>query len=654
MAATVGTAFVSIVPTLKGGAGQIRKQLDGEMGAAGAAGGKSFGGAFDKNADGSKAGKKFGGAFAKSAGSIAGGLAGLAIVSKTTTLFKDAIAASTDFNETISKSGQIFGKEALPALQKFAGGAAKNIGQSKQQALDAAATFATFGKSAGLAGDDLVGFSTDFTTLASDLASFHNTTPEESIEAIGAALRGEAEPIRKYGILLDDATLRQEALALGIVKNTKTALTPQQKVLAAQAAIYKQSSDAQGDFARTSGGAANQQRILAASIENAKIKIGDVFRPALEQLLPYITKFTDLMAENPTAIKIVAGLVGGILVGAFAALAVAVIAATWPFLLAGAAIGLLTVGFIWAYKNSETFRNVVRALAAQAALTGAAFLWLASKVVGGVANMVGAIAKIPSKKFDWAREAAPKLDGLATKLGKASKKTQEFANNLAKTPPKKDVKVTSSKLDKPVKDTKTLGDNVKKIPGSKNVKLSIPSLATPIKQTKEVGDNVKKIPTSRTSTLKTTGFPAGIQYAKDMRKAVLDVPTSRNTHYTWSGSSREGSSAGRTASGGIFSGAQTRLIAEAGREAVVPLDRPLNMVDPSVRWLSAFAQGKTEQSSRAAFATPDVAIGALGGGGGVVPVAVTNLRDFDSRSAVIADERVSDERQISGVRGRMG
>ena len=86
----------------------------------------------------------------------------------------------------------------------------------QQQALDAAATFATFGGAAGLAGDDLVNFSTGFVGLASDMASFNNTTPEQAIQAIGAALRGEAEPMRQYGVLLDDATLRQKALELGL------------------------------------------------------------------------------------------------------------------------------------------------------------------------------------------------------------------------------------------------------------------------------------------------------------------------------------------------------------------------------------------------------------------------------------------------------
>ena len=48
-----------------------------------------------------------------------------------------------------------------------------------------------------------------------------------------------------------------------------------------------------------------------------------------------------------------------------------------------------------------------------------------------------------------------------------------------------------------------------------------------------------------------------------------------------------------SATGGIFYGAQERLIGEAGPEAVVPLNRPLNMVDPAVRQLSAIAQGLT-------------------------------------------------------------
>jgi hypothetical protein len=60
-------------------------------------------------------------------------------------------------------------------------------------------------------------------------------------------------------------------------------------VLAAQAAIFKQTSDAQGDFARTSDGVANQQRILAAEFENVKASLGKALIPAFSAALGFIT-----------------------------------------------------------------------------------------------------------------------------------------------------------------------------------------------------------------------------------------------------------------------------------------------------------------------------------------------------------------------------
>jgi hypothetical protein len=202
----------------------------------------------------------------------------------------DAVKAASDLSETISKVGVLFGKTSKD-IEKFADGAASSLGQTKQQALNAAATFATFGKAAGLSGQDLSKFSIDFVKLSSDLASFNNTSPEQAINAIGSALRGEAEPLRAYGVLLDDASLRQEALALGIVNTTKNALTPQQKVLAAQALIYKQTGAAQGDFERTSDGLANKTRILTAQLENAKVTIG-------EALLPIVLQLATLFSEK--------------------------------------------------------------------------------------------------------------------------------------------------------------------------------------------------------------------------------------------------------------------------------------------------------------------------------------------------------------------
>ena len=216
---------------------------------------------------------------------------------------KDAIGAASDMEETVAKIGVIFGDSAKE-IDKFAATAATNLGQSKQQALDAAANFAIFGKAAGLSGEALVDFSVDFVALASDLASFNNTTPEDAINAIGAALRGEAEPLRRYGVLLNDATLKAAALELGIYSGTG-ALTAQQKVLAAQKVILEQTNLAQGDFARTSDGLANSQRQIAASVEDAKAQLGEALLPVIQQLANF-TK--DVLV--PALSSFIAGLTG--------------------------------------------------------------------------------------------------------------------------------------------------------------------------------------------------------------------------------------------------------------------------------------------------------------------------------------------------------
>ena len=236
-------------------------------------------------------GNKFGSILQGVGVSIGMGVAGVvaSAAGQVVSFMGDSIGAASDMGETVSKTNVLFG-ESANALLAWSETAGNALGQSKQQALDAATTFATFGKSAGLSGDDLVKFSTGFTGLASDLASFNNTSPEQAIQAIGAALRGESEPLRAYGVLLDDASMRQKALELGIIATTKDALTPQQKVLAAQALIYEQTSAAQGDFARTSDGLANQQRILDANMANLKSTVG-------EALLPVMLSFTSVLND---------------------------------------------------------------------------------------------------------------------------------------------------------------------------------------------------------------------------------------------------------------------------------------------------------------------------------------------------------------------
>jgi hypothetical protein len=304
----------------------------------------------------------------------------------------DAVKAASDLSETVSKVGVLFGKTSKD-IEKFAEGAAGSLGQTKQQALDAAATFATFGKAAGLSGQDLSKFSIDFVKLSSDLASFNNTSPEQAINAIGSALRGEAEPLRAYGVLLDDASLRQQALELGIVNTTKNALTPQQKVLAAQALIYKQTAAAQGDFERTSDGLANRTRILTAQLENAKTTIGAALLPIVlqlatlisEKVIPIVEKFTQSFSLDANGLGGVITTLGGILTNTFTPIVNGLVKA---FGYVKDAIG----DNLETFKTFGTYIGTYLAPIIGTVLGGA--LQVAGKIAGGVIDVIAGVVKI--------------------------------------------------------------------------------------------------------------------------------------------------------------------------------------------------------------------------------------------------------------------
>lgn len=215
---------------------------------------------------------------------------------------KSLADAAGDYGEVQSKANVILGTEGAAAAEKFAASATKSAGLSKTAALTATASFAGLGKVAGLQGEELSGFSTGLTQLAGDLASFNNSTVEDAIAAIGSGLRGEAEPLQAFNVLLDDATLKQSAMTLGISDGTTT-LTNQQKVLAAHAAILAQTTDAQGDFVRTGDSFANQQRTLTAEVENLKVELGQGLLPAAKTTTSALSGMVGIVGELPDSVK---------------------------------------------------------------------------------------------------------------------------------------------------------------------------------------------------------------------------------------------------------------------------------------------------------------------------------------------------------------
>lgn len=330
MADEVGAAFVSILPSARGFAGNLSKELSPGLDKAGREVGVKLGEGARKS-------------FAPSLKSVAAGLAGAFAAVKVGGFLKDAISQASDLNESASKVNVVFG-EGAGAVRAFAKTAAKGLGQTQQQALEAAGTFGNLFVSMKLAPAAAAQMSTTLVKLAGDLASFNNVDPGEALDALRSSLAGETEPMRRFGVNITAAAVQAKALSSGLVKSSaninkvkaaqlalsiatakalkvskdqkatdldrqKAAagvtkaeqalakemkgkvpdLTAAQKAQATYALVMEQTATAQGDFARTSGGLANQQRILSAQFNDLKSKIGSGLLPVAVTVTTFLT-----------------------------------------------------------------------------------------------------------------------------------------------------------------------------------------------------------------------------------------------------------------------------------------------------------------------------------------------------------------------------
>ncbi len=219
-----------------------------------------------------------------------------------------AADAAADVGEATTKAQTTFGS-AFGDIERFAKAADRELGQSERQALDFAASYGMIGKAAGLAGGDLSEFSMDLTKLATDFASFHNTSIPQAAEALESAFRGEFDPLQKYIPTITAATVATKALSMGLA-GTTAELTAQDKILATKAFIMENAGDAMGDFARTSESAKNQQRVLRAELANLTADLGEKLMPVMRTVLSAGGSMVDVFGAIPEPIQQTAVIVG--------------------------------------------------------------------------------------------------------------------------------------------------------------------------------------------------------------------------------------------------------------------------------------------------------------------------------------------------------
>jgi hypothetical protein len=180
------------------------------------------------------------------------------------------------------------------------------LGIDPTEAMNNMATIQSLTTSFGVASDKAYVLSKNLTQLGYDLASLKNIPVAESFTKIQAAISGELEPIRRLGVDISNARLQQELLNLGYSQSVST-LSQADKAVLRYIAIMKQTTDAQGDFARTLSSPANMIRILQAQLNSLARAVGSLLYPALKSILPPLIAAVELVKELVTGIASMMG-----------------------------------------------------------------------------------------------------------------------------------------------------------------------------------------------------------------------------------------------------------------------------------------------------------------------------------------------------------
>jgi hypothetical protein len=204
-----------------------------------------------------------------------------------TAVARQSVTAASDLGEQINKVSVVFRGSERDILS-WSTTTANAFGISRREALEAAGTFGNMLVPMGFARDRAEEMSKRFVELSADLASFNNANPADVLEALRSGLAGETEPLRKFGVFLSQARIQQELLNAG-VKTSPQSITAAQRAWATYSIVMKDAKDAQGDFGRTSGSLANQQRILHAQVENLEAGIGKALLPTVLNVTKGIT-----------------------------------------------------------------------------------------------------------------------------------------------------------------------------------------------------------------------------------------------------------------------------------------------------------------------------------------------------------------------------
>jgi len=198
------------------------------------------------------------------------------------------VKAASDAEEVNSKFNIVF-KDQAAGVREWAQEFSQATGRATVDNVKFLAAVQDLFVPLGITRDKAADLSKSVVTLATDVSSFNNLPTKDVLRDIQSALVGNHETVRKYGVILDEATVNQELLNMGVRDGYKAA-TAAEKAIARYNLIVQGTADAQGDAIRTAGSFANRFRALQSSVKDLAETFGNLLLPTIQKFVEEITK----------------------------------------------------------------------------------------------------------------------------------------------------------------------------------------------------------------------------------------------------------------------------------------------------------------------------------------------------------------------------
>ncbi len=227
---------------------------------------------------------KLGGTASKAGALLKGGL--LAVGVGAVALGKQAYDAASAVQQSFGALESVYGKSAASA-KAWAKSAADDVGLASSQYAELSALLGAQLTNMGRSQNEAAKESDKLIKMGADLAATFGGSVADAVSAVSSALKGETDPIERYGASVKQADVNARLASLGLDGLTGSA-AKQAQANAVLSLITEQTAKAQGAFGREANTAAGQQARLSANVENLKARLGAGLLPVMTTVFEWI------------------------------------------------------------------------------------------------------------------------------------------------------------------------------------------------------------------------------------------------------------------------------------------------------------------------------------------------------------------------------